>query len=259
MDFTLKTYTRLLEAFKEAGYRFFTFENYCEHGDGYNSDRFVILRHDVDKKAQNTLAIAKMDAALGVHSSFYFRIVKSSNDPDVIKAVVALGHEVGYHYEDLSYSQGDVKWAVQRFKENLDYFRRFYPVKTICMHGAPQSPYDGRDLWKHHDYRDFGIIGEPYLDIDFSMVFYLSDTGRRWDGFNVSLRDKVPAYQDEWVKRGWVYHSTDDIIKALANGAFPEKLMLTTHPQRWTKHWGEWVEEYVSQSLKNVVKKWLVR
>lgn len=259
MDFTLKKYTRLIEAFKEADYRFVTFQNYCEHGDGLNDDRFVILRHDVDKKATNALKIAQMDDSYGVQSSFYFRIVRQSNDPEVIKAIVALGHEIGYHYEDLSYCQGDVKWAVQRFKENLSYFRQFYPVKTICMHGAPQSPYDGRDLWKYFDYHDFGIIGEPYFDMDFSKFFYLSDTGRCWDGFNVSVRDKVPAYHDEWIGRRWVYHSTDDILKALTQGTFPEKLMLTTHPQRWTNHWGLWVEEYVLQSVKNVVKKRLVR
>ena len=59
------------------------------------------------------------------------------------------------------------------------------------MHGSPRSPWDSKDLWKHYDYRDFGIIGEPYFDIDFSEVLYLTDTGRRWDGNKVSVRDKV--------------------------------------------------------------------
>ena len=259
MDFTLKTYSRLIEAFSKAGYRFITFQDYCEHGTEYGDDRFAIMRHDVDKKAPNALVIAKIDAEAGIQSSFYFRIVEQSNQPEVIKAVAALGHEIGYHYEDLSYCMGDLKWAIQRFKENLDYFRQFYPVKTICMHGAPDSPYDGRDLWKRRDYHDFGIIGEPYFDVDFSKVYYLTDTGRCWDGFNVSLRDKVPAHQDEWVSKGWVYHSTGDILKALAEGTFPQQLMLTTHPQRWTNHWGAWIGEYVSQSVKNMVKKRLVR
>ena len=39
--------------------------------------------------------------------------------------------------------------------------------------------------------RDFGIIAEPCFDIDFNDVFYLTDTGRRWDGSDVSVRDKV--------------------------------------------------------------------
>ena len=42
-----------------------------------------------------------------------------------------------------------------------------------------------------YDYRDYGIIAEPYFDVDFDEVFYLTDTGRRWDGDSVSVRDKV--------------------------------------------------------------------
>lgn len=61
---------------------------------------------------------------------------------------------------------------------------------SICMHGSPMSPYDSRDLWKQYNYKDFGIIGKPYFDIDFSKVLYLTDTGRRWDGEKVSVRDK---------------------------------------------------------------------
>ena len=38
---------------------------------------------------------------------------------------------------------------------------------------------------------DYGIIAEPYFDLDFDEVFYLTDTGRRWDGDDVSVRDKV--------------------------------------------------------------------
>lgn len=258
MDFTLKTYLRLIEAFRKAGYRFVTFQDYCEHRAELDDDRFVIMRHDVDKKAPNALVIAKMDAESGIRSSFYFRFDEQTNQPEVIQAVAALGHEIGYHYEDLSYCQGDVKWAMQRFKENLGYFRGFYPVKTICMHGAPHSPYDGRDLWKRCDYHNFGVIGEPYFDMDFSKVFYLTDTGRRWDGFNVSLRDKVPDHQEEWAGRGWVYHSTGDIMKALAEGTFPKQLMLTTHPQRWTNNPWQWLGEYFSQSAKNMVKSYMV-
>ncbi len=56
------------------------------------------------------------------------------------------------------------------------------PVSTVCMHGSPLSRVSNLDLWKKYDYRGLGIIAEPYLDIDFDEVFYLTDTGRRWDG-----------------------------------------------------------------------------
>ena len=61
------------------------------------------------------------------------------------------------------------------------------------MHGSSLSKYDNKLLWKYYNYRKSGIIGEPYFDIDFNEVFYLTDTGRRWDGDRVSVRDKVES------------------------------------------------------------------
>lgn len=45
------------------------------------------------------------------------------------------------------------------------------------MHGNPLSPRDNRELWKKYKFKDFGIIGEAYLSIDFNEVSYFTDTG----------------------------------------------------------------------------------
>ena len=71
--------------------------------------------------------------------------------------------------------------------------------------------------------------------------------------------DKIPVYQDEWLAKGLVYHSTDDIIAAADAGNLPMQMMITTHPQRWTDKKVDWLIELVSQSAKNVVKKIMVR
>ncbi len=259
MDFTLVKYTELLKALKNNSYRFVTFEEYCTDKETLTEQKLVILRHDVDLKAENSLATARIEQSLNIQASYYFRVIEQSNKPIVIKAIADLGHEIGYHYEDLTICKGNTILAFEHFKKKLDYFRQFYPVKTICMHGSPRSKFDGRDLWKFYDYHDFGIIGEPYFDVDFSNVFYLTDTGRRWDGFNVSVRDKVSSYQDKWIRDGLVFHSTDDVIKAIANGTFPQRLMMTTHPQRWTDNGTEWFMELVGQCIKNKVKRVLVK
>ena len=259
MDFTLKKYTELLQELLDNHYRFVTFEQYCSHKTELEAETFVILRHDVDLKAENSLATAQIEHTLGIKASYYFRVVKQSNKPEIIKAIVNLGHEIGYHYEDMSICGGDKEKAMDHFKKQLAYFRQFYLVKTICMHGAPRSKFDGRDLWRQYNYHDFGIIGEPYFDVDFSKVFYLTDTGRRWDGFNVSLRDKIPVYQDEWIRQGWVYHSTDDVLDAITKQSLPQKLMITTHPQRWTNRCGAWLKEAAMQSAKNIVKGMMVK
>jgi hypothetical protein len=47
-----------------------------------------------------------------------------------------------------------------------------------------------------------------------------------------------------------------DIVNALKAGAFPEKAMLTFHPQRWTDNPLLWSKEILLQNAKNVVKKY---
>ena len=239
MDFTLSKYKELLTALQ-----------------GYGD---VILRHDVDLKPQNSLAAAMLEHELGWKATYYFRAVPESWDDSVILEIASLGHEIGYHYESLTTCDGNMEAAYQDFCKNLEALRKLVPVSSICMHGSPKSKWDSRDLWKHYDYHDLGITFEPYLDTDFSKRFYLTDTGRRWDGYKVSVRDKIPKYQDEWTQKGWVYHSTDYIIKAIHRKELPQCLMMTTHPQRWTDHKTEWMKELAVQKLKNVVKKMLVK
>ncbi len=101
-----------------------------------------------------------------------------------------------------------------------------------------------------------GIIGEPYFDVDFSKVLYLTDTGRRWDGEKVSVRDKV-NYQLRIMN--YELKKTEDIIRAAKNEILPNQIMITTHPQRWTNNPIAWTKELVMQNVKNVVKGVLVK
>ncbi len=127
------------------------------------------------------------------------------------------------------------------------------------MHGSPKSKWDSKDIWKRYDYHQLGIEFEPYFDTDFSKTFYLTDTGRRWDGYKVSVRDKILGFQDEWIRQGLVFHSTDDVIRAIQCGKFPRKTMFTTHPQRWTNDSFDWLKEFFLQTVKNCVKRFVVR
>ena len=265
IDFTLRKYRDLLVTLQKKGYKFITFEQYCAQKNVSSphpliaSSPYIILRHDVDLKAANSLATAKIEQELGIVASYYFRVVPESNQPEIIQAIANLGHEIGYHYEDMAIANGDAEKALAHFQEQLAYFRTYYPVRTICMHGAPTSQWDGKDLWKKYDYHDLGIIGEPYFDVDFAQVFYLTDTGRCWDGYKVSVRDKIPVYQDQWNAQGLVFHATDDIIQAAEQGNLPPRIMITTHPQRWTDNRRAWLKEIMVQNLKNVIKRLIIK
>ena len=254
MDFTLNTYRQILTTLQQQGFSFQPFAEFLQAPRA----KSIVLRHDVDLLPRNSLRFAQIQNELGIKGSYYFRAVPESWNETVIKEIAALGHEVGYHYECLTTTGGNIEAGIQDFEQNLEALRKLVPVKTICMHGSPRSKWDSKDLWKHYNYRDYGIIGEPYFDVNFDEVFYLTDTGRRWDGWKVSLRDKVPQ-QEQWKEQGLVFHSTREIIHAAENGKLPHKIMFTFHPQRWTDRPLPWLKELVWQGVKNVGKYFLVK
>jgi hypothetical protein len=249
MDFTKRIYKQLVETLLESNYTFQSFEEFVQNP----SKKSIILRHDVDKLPQNALDLAKIEHDLGVKASYYYRIVKESNVPELILAVKQLGHEIGYHYEDLTLAKGDMKKAIVLWEENLNYFREFYPVTTACMHGSPMSKWDNRDIWQDYNYKDYGIIAEPYFDIDYNQVFYVTDTGRSWNSTGVSVRDKVKSDFDIQVR------STSHFIELVRNQQLPDKIMINTHPQRWFNPGFGWFSELVMQNLKNQVKRIIVK
>lgn len=253
LDFTVKIYKTLLKTLINQGFKFQSFSSFLDNPE----NKVVILRHDVDLVPENSLVFAQIQNELGIQGSYYFRAVPESWDEAIIKQIASLGHEIGYHYESLSTCNGGPDSAILDFKQNLEKLRQLVPVKTICMHGSPRSKFDSRDLWKKYNYHNYGIIGEPYFDIDFSKVLYLSDTGRRWNGEKVSIRDKI-LNQKNNLADNFQFRTTNQIISALNNQLLPERIMFTFHPQRWTNSPIPWVKELVWQNMKNVVKRIIV-
>jgi hypothetical protein len=240
----------LLNNLIDSDYTFYTFEHFITEKP--SEKKIIILRHDVDQWPRNALKMAAIESNLGILSTYYFRIVKKSFNPKVIKNIVSLGHEIGYHYEDLAIAKGNHNSAIQYFKKNLRILRELYPVKTICMHGSPLSKWDNKLMWKKFNYKDFNLLGEPYFDLNFDDILYLSDTGRKWNNINANVRDKV------YSSFNLSYNSTSDIIKAIQQKKFPQKVMINAHPQRWTNNPFYWIRELIFQNVKNSIKKVLL-
>jgi hypothetical protein len=253
IDFTLHIYKELLKQIKNYNYQPLTFAEYikqkCSGSNSHHS--IVILRHDVDKLLMNSLITAQIEYELDIKGTYYFRMLPHLFNTDIINKIASLGHEIGYHYETMDTSWGSIDKAYEEFCRNLDKFRSIYPVETICMHGSPLSKYDNKAIWNKYDYRISGIIGEPYFDIDFSEFAYLTDTGRRWNSLNVSVRDKVKS------KYNFNFRSTYDIINNMRS--LPEKIMFTIHPQRWSNPGVFWLNELFIQNIKNIMKYTIVK
>lgn len=248
-DFTYSAYRKLLKAYLRAGYTLISYQQYLENPPA----TFVILRHDVDKRPANSLRTAILEHELKVTGSYYFRIGPQSLQPGYIRRIADLGHEIGYHYEELSLEKGDYCRALKLFEANVETLRQYYPVKTMCMHGSPLSSWDNKSLWERFDYRQYGILAEPYFDLDFRRMLYLTDTGRTWKEESSNLRDTVQT----GIQHGM--RSTFDIITSLENDELPGRIMQNIHPQRWNDNSVLWLEELVSQNIKNVAKTFIGR
>ncbi|MDA3780736.1 MAG: hypothetical protein PF487_11040, partial [Bacteroidales bacterium] len=97
MDFTLKTYKQLLATLTQQGFSFQTFQDFIEH----SKEKTIVLRLDVDKLPENSLRFAQIQHDLGIKGSYYFRIVPESFNAKIFEVIAKLGHEIGYHYEDV--------------------------------------------------------------------------------------------------------------------------------------------------------------
>ncbi len=249
-DFTFTIYRKLLKTFIEVGYQIASYEQFCLTN---TSNRCVILRHDVDRKPQNALLMARIEGELNVKSSYYFRIINSCYRPQIIHQIVQLGHELGYHYEDLAMMGGDYKKALKVFEKNLIKFRKFYPVKTISMHGSPLSRFNNSLLWQKYNYKDYGLIAEPSYDLDYNEVFYITDASRAWNNYNISIRDKVKSRFNYRIK------SIYDILGLIKNDRLPPKIMLNIHPHNWSNNALEWAYVLCKQTFKNQFKRIVVK
>jgi hypothetical protein len=254
----------------------------------------VVLRHDVDALPENSVTMAMAEHAEGVRGTYYFRCGPGGFDSAAIRQISDLGHETGYHYEDMAIAwrrrkradreQEIAETAFESFRRNLQKLKEISETETICMHGSPASSIDSRMLWKYFDYRELGIVAEPYMDISFDDMLYLTDTGRRWDGSAFSVRDKagfgkkgsVEGY-GEWkveplpgslmnmtakslTKQSQCrFRSTGDIVRGAREGTLPDRIMLTVHPQRWDDRRIPWVKELIQQRLKNLIKYFIVK
>lgn len=265
-DFTLKQYSYLLLLLLKNKNSFNSFSDYLQNSPNSIIDSYIILRHDVDRRPQNAFKMAELENSVGIKGTYYFRIVPESFEESIIKNISKLGHEIGYHYEDMdlafknrknsfnsdSYNTqiGDdlIDEAYEIFCNNLEKIKKIVDIQTICMHGSPRSAFDNKLIWTKYSYKDLGLLGEPYFDLDFNEFGYLTDTGRRWNGHKYSIRDKVNS------KYNLNFKTTFDIINNVDK--LPSKLMITIHPERWDDNFIHWSKQIVFQNAKNLFKRY---
>jgi hypothetical protein len=147
----------------------------------------------------------------------------------------------------MSRARGDAARAVALFHEALATLRAHAPVRVASMHGSPMLPWDNRDVWRTAQPSDFGLLGEAYRDVDYTVVRYFSDTGRTWHPRRFNVRDRLAASQEV------VAESSDELVAWLARPG-GRHVSILTHPERWPATTVGWAARAVRDLAENVGK-----
>jgi len=227
MSFSHDQYRQIIASIRRAGMQPVSVSDFLTAAD---KKRLAILRHDVDRRPAKAIALARLEHELGIRSTYYFRAGSRGTFPaDAVRAIVSLGHEVGYHYETLSQCGGNVPAALAAFERNLAQFRQIAPCVTVSMHGAPLSRHDNQQLAAHIDFERLELLGDAVSHVVPFEPYYFTDTGGRW---NASGRENLRDYAGVLPPPGVSPDNEAAFASLLSKNERP--IYLSTHPERWS-------------------------
>ena len=237
-------YEELLKSILNNGIKIYGISEWLK----FKPETGILIRHDVDRFPEFVVLLAEFENSLNIRSTYYFRIVNHVFRPNIIRKVADLGHEIGYHYEDLSLANGNLFKTKELFNKHLCKLREIAEIKTCAMHGRALSKYDNRDIWNTYNLEDFGLESEAFLSIDYSDTYYFTDTGRSWAENSANLRDKVKTNKIANVK------TTDELIEFIKSKP-NEKIALVVHTERWPISYMGYLKSSMMDGIVNIVKK----
>ncbi|HYO78400.1 MAG TPA: hypothetical protein VE010_18215 [Thermoanaerobaculia bacterium] len=168
---------------------------------------FCILRHDVDYSPRAALRMAEQEAERGIRATYFlltgtsYYTLLAPEHAHVAKTLVALGHEVGLHYDVNTFTPfAREEWPrILRAQAALLSELAGAPVVSMAMH---QPALNGDDPFRGEDH---GFVN-AYDDRFTREATYVSDSCRAWRN------------------SGW---------SMFARGTFPPRLHLCLHPINW--------------------------
>lgn len=231
---TYKEYVDFCQQICNTGVPLYTVEKACKNIGDLNKP-FIIIKHDVESKPEKALKISKIEHSFGIKATYYVHsfFLRNPKNVAILKEIISLGHEVGYHYDVLDSNNGDKNNAIKEFRESLSFFaENGFTIKTICPHGNPLKKRVGyssnKDFFLDNEIRKlFNNIVDVYITFpDMLDKDYLYVTDAKYAYF---YRDAKTTKTDATEKL-LPLDGKDDIIKMIQDG---QSMIISTHSHRY--------------------------
>jgi len=173
-DFTQAGYSSILGAALAAGYRPLCMREAVAAAGG----RILLLRHDVDFSLNYALRMAAFEHSLGLRSTYFLIPHNDYYNPlspggrRLVEQIVALGHEIGLHWDSSIYPQ-EASGMRDYFRRDLETLGAIvgHPIVSASQHIPADSPLlDVRGM----------VPNEAYSDGVRKRFSYVSDSAMKW-------------------------------------------------------------------------------
>jgi hypothetical protein len=175
---SLDLYEEILRKALRLGYDFPTVS---ELGNGVDQTRcFLLMRHDIDTSPRNALEMARLEASVGVRSSYFVLLHSPFYNPaapphwDALRAIIDLGFEVGLHYDTEFFQRRNID-PLQGVLADAAALEKILgvPIVSVSQH-RPASSVFLKELNRHYV--------DAYNNELITRVRYISDSGFKWRG-----------------------------------------------------------------------------
>lgn len=175
VEFTYDWYERMLLWLTDHGYESASFGSDVGDGD-------LLLRHDVDLSPRKALEIGRIEADLGMESTYFFLVsnplynVFDAVCRTVLDELDALGHNVGVHFSTHQHWSNQPSPDDLRERVTAEQSALSLAAENVCNPVSFHCPPD----WMID--RTFDGLTSTYEPRFFSAATYRADSGQRWRG-----------------------------------------------------------------------------
>ena len=194
-------------------------DRYMDYHKALTSDKFILMRHDVEYSVERAYELAKVESSMDFTSTFFFQWTNNSynilsrKNKDLIKDMHERGHTIGLHFA--LNGMTDMEQIRKQIVKEIDILNSMFEFKmdTFSIHRP------SKDVLRENiklpgiinAYQDeFFTFAENVTESTPVSVKYLSDANHIWrygypDEKNILENDKVQilTHPFAWCKKGY--------------------------------------------------------